>query len=581
MNNKINFDQSIKIGRNVFKLYELFILKPVKYECIKVFNTPLNEDTYYFFIINERKVITQRTNLLVIANEAKTNIPIRIITSLKYAAYFYKSAIIILRGKFKDSTCYYPIIVTTVNNEIIPIYESLSSDKAVEIVNQLSHYLPEYAGAFRKIHTPVNEIDINIGFQELFHLEISILKNICKQGILYRDPMLKDYKYSLPFQLTTDQQNTITEIYKDLESEKRSIRLIYGEVGSGKSIIAFLSALKVIINEKDVYIMAPTSLLASQLYNNFIALFPDISCILVESKSKKKIQTKSPTIYIGTTVLLFRNISSNLGLLIVDEQHRFGVNQRNALLDQYTDLIMMTATPIPRTLNMIYQDTIKYSELKDKPSPNTYKTQIVKPDRIEDLYKWIINLSKEQKIIWICNSIAIAEQKYEMFKQHTNALLLHSKIKGKSDILNNFNVGVLVSTTVIEVGIDINCLYIVIEDADQFGLAQIHQLRGRVARHGGVGTCILIGSNIAKLKSIQEASDGFQISNMDLQRRGSGMIHSIQQSGESSFFFNYKYSNNKIIMYDAYQDIHIPISAEVINKYAPLFMYSSDLNLLY
>ena len=374
------------------------------------------------------------------------------------------------------------------------------------------------------------------------------------------------------FKLTEDQNKAINEINNDISSNQRMFRLLQGDVGSGKTIVSLIAAQNVILNDYQVAFMAPTEILAKQHFNLFKKIFKDTSkANLLTGKTEykrrkdvlKKLENKEINIIFGTHALFQKKIIfKKLGLIIVDEQHKFGVNQRKRLSekgDANSDVLVMSATPIPRTMMMtLYGDmdvTLIKSKPKNRKEINTY-TKDVK--NINDVINFIRKeIENNNQVFWVCPLIEESKRinqqssivRYEFLKKifKDKVGLIHGSIdkNDKEEILDKFlhnEVKILVSTTVIEVGIDFpNATCIVIEDSNKFGLSQLHQLRGRVGRGLKQSSCILLfksslSENARKrLKILKTSNDGFLIAEEDLKLRGYGDLLGFQQSGQKTF----------------------------------------------
>ena len=374
------------------------------------------------------------------------------------------------------------------------------------------------------------------------------------------------------FKLTEDQNKAINEINNDISSNQRMFRLLQGDVGSGKTIVSLIAAQNVILNDYQVAFMAPTEILAKQHFNLFKKIFKDTSkANLLTGKTEykrrkdvlKKLENKEINIIFGTHALFQKKIIfKKLGLIIVDEQHKFGVNQRKRLSekgDANSDVLVMSATPIPRTMMMtLYGDmdvTLIKSKPKNRKEINTYTKDVKNINDVIDFIRkeiennnqvfWVCPLIEESKRINQQSSIVRYEFLKKIFKDKVG--LIHGSIdkNDKEEILDKFlhnEVKILVSTTVIEVGIDFpNATCIVIEDSNKFGLSQLHQLRGRVGRGLKQSSCILLfksslSENARKrLKILKTSNDGFLIAEEDLKLRGYGDLLGFQQSGQKTF----------------------------------------------
>ena len=391
----------------------------------------------------------------------------------------------------------------------------------------------------------------------------------------------------LPFELTKNQYKIINDINNYNNTQYRETVLLQGDVGSGKTIVSLLTAIPFIQKHKQVAYMAPTEILANQIYSNVLNHLDneEVNPILLtgSSKNKSKIYEKIEkgifNFIIGTHAIFQENLNfSSLAYVIIDEQHRFGVQQRLYLAEKgiNTNILLMSATPIPRTLALAQYGEIEQVILKEKPAfQKPIITKVSNIDKIKDieilLKKKISNVSQ---VYWICPLVEASEtQKYKdvetRFKSLKNIFgseveMLHGKIKSdqKERIIQNFqkgNIKILVATTVVEVGIDNkNADYIVIENAEKFGLSQLHQLRGRVGRGNNQGYCFALygkdlpDNTINRLKIFKENLDGFKLSEKDLEIRGTGDILGYRQSGDSLFKFVNVYHDQELII-DALQ----------------------------
>ena len=407
----------------------------------------------------------------------------------------------------------------------------------------------------------------------LVHSEIrKKIKRIKKQKKKFNINEQNNILSKLDFKLTNDQKNSISEINNDLMSNQKMFRLLQGDVGSGKTIIALLAALNVIKSGFQVAIMAPTEILARQHYTLSKEIFDnDIKIEILSSKSEykdkktivNKLAQNEINLIFGTHAIFQKKILfKKLGLIIIDEQHKFGVNQRKKLSDKggdNCDVLLMSATPIPRTLTMTIYGDMDISIIKEKPKlRKEVKTYSKLENKMDEVLKFISNeINNDNQIFWVCPLIeeskkldhASAVQKYKFLNKEfpDQVALLHGKtdIKDKEDILNNFlkkKYKILVSTTIIEVGIDFpNANVIIIENADKFGLSQLHQLRGRVGRGQKQSTCILIFKSSLtenakkRLNILKSSTDGFKISEEDMILRGYGDILGFKQSGIKTF----------------------------------------------
>ena len=411
----------------------------------------------------------------------------------------------------------------------------------------------------------------------------------------------------LDFSLTNDQIKAIEEINNDLSSSKKMFRLLQGDVGSGKTIVSLLSAYNTINSGFQVAMMAPTEILAKQHYNLAKKIFPKNLHIefisgKTDYKTKKKIiedlSIQKIDIIFGTHAIFQKKINfKNLGLIIIDEQHKFGVNQRKRLSDKggnNCDVLLMTATPIPRTLTMTIYGDMDLSIIREKPKVRKpIKTYSKLENKINDIIKFIkkeINLNNQ--IFWVCPLIdeskkldhSSAVKKFDYLKKMfpNQVSLLHGKTdkNEKETILKKFQENkfkILVSTTIIEVGIDFpNANVIIIENANKFGLSQLHQLRGRVGRGVKESTCILMfKSNLSenakkRIKILKNSNDGFVISEEDMKIRGFGDILGFKQSGIKNFKLADPIHNQDLFLLAEKEMKRIEKSNEDLKRFKPL-----------
>ena len=439
--------------------------------------------------------------------------------------------------------------------------------------------------SLRQIHFPANKQKLKsaikrLKFNEHFFFQLSM---IAKRSLIKKLPS-KSFKKTgiqtklifnnIEFELTRAQKRVLKEIKDDLSHSYAMNRLLQGDVGSGKTIVSILASAIAVSNKAQVAIMAPTEILAKQHYNSFknLADYAKMSCALLTggmpARDRKKIivglENGNIDIVLGTHALIQKDIKFNLlGLAIIDEQHRFGVNQRNALLQKGFNphLLSMTATPIPRTLAITYHGDMDLSIIDELPKnriPITTKT--VNENRLEKIYSFMNDEVKSGRQCIIVyplieetekSDLAAAEEMYDKLKRNVfkeiKVGLIHGRLEKdlKDEIMSDFSknkINIIISTTVIEVGIDVpNATVMLIEHAERFGLTQLHQLRGRVGRGSEKSYCILVQRNftenaIKRLKIMESTNDGFIISDEDLKMRGPGEFFGIKQSG----FFNFK-----------------------------------------
>jgi len=438
--------------------------------------------------------------------------------------------------------------------------------------------------ALKGIHFPKSKRDLaasiqRLKFDEHFFLQLlmflrkSSFEKISTRPLTESGPQVDMIINELGFELTAAQKKVIQEIKNDMAKHNSMNRLLQGDVGSGKTIVAIIAAVTAVTNGVQVAIMAPTGILAQQHYKSFTKQLNKvhINCALLVGKQKtadrKKIlsaiENGMINIVVGTHALIQKDVKfNNLGFVVVDEQHRFGVVQRGNLLEKglHPHLLAMTATPIPRTMAITYHGDMDLSIIDEMPKDRmAVTTKVVDENRMVKVYKFIVDeiaAGRQCMVVYPLveetekSDLAAATEGFENLEKQFNGLnvgLIHGRIKkdNKDEIMESFaknEINILVATTVIEVGIDVpNASVMLVEHAERFGLTQLHQLRGRVGRGSTKSYCILVERNVTpmsrrRLTIMENTNDGFIIADEDLKMRGPGKFFSTEQSG----FFRYK-----------------------------------------
>lgn len=471
-------------------------------------------------------------------------------------------------------------------------------DNTVEIKSNVPDYLIEKYNFINKkeavtnVHKPkdinsLKKADLHLIYEELFTfmLKVSYLKEKnASDGKFniksFDEDKVNNFISSLPFSLTNGQMQAVDDIKGDFLSKKKMNRLILGDVGSGKTIVSFIALYMNMLAGYQGVLMAPTEILAVQHFNNMKSLFGDkLNIQLLTSSTKKGERNKilqnlkngETQVLIGTHSLLNDElVYNNLGLVITDEQHRFGVNQRQTLQEKGkdVDVLYMSATPIPRTLALTIYGDMDITEIRTKPGGRKeIITKIFKNSELKNVLEKMLDEIKAGHQIYVVAPLIDDEEDEKMnvtslkdkfdvaFNGMVPAGLLHGKMKPnqKDEVMNSFKNGetkILISTTVIEVGVDVkNATMMVIFNAERFGLATLHQLRGRVGRNDMQSYCYLISDYDAeRLKVLEQSNDGFYISEQDFKLRGGGDIFGIRQSGEQSFKIANLNRDYKILM---------------------------------
>ncbi len=509
------------------------------------------------------------------------------------------------------------------SGKIMPLYslsESFSNSSFIKLIKKVIIYSKQYPDLLNQkqlnslslvsksdslinIHLPVNQNALieskkRLVFDELFLLQMKFLlrkrKNNKKLTIpksIKKNFLLKDFLNKVPFQLTKSQEKVLDEIKYDLSDLTPMSRLLQGDVGSGKTIIAIASLLIELEKDQQGALMVPTEVLASQHYKN-LTKFLNPLLVSVElltgntpQKKRKEILTNLKNgmvdILVGTHALFEDKVVFNsLGMVVIDEQHRFGVTQRNRLLNKgdNTNLLSMTATPIPRTLALSLYGDLDISQITELPPGRVpITTKIISEEELDKLFKRVKNEIDKGKQAYVILPLIEDSEKMNLssakkiFKYLSEEIflknkvgLLHGKLNSeeKNNVINSFvnnEVNILVSTTVIEVGIDVpNASIMIIYNSERFGLSQLHQLRGRVGRGSHKSFCYLVtseknGLENKRLSVLEKSNDGFYISEKDLELRGPGQILGYKQSGLPDFVLD-NLPNNKVLIEKAREE---------------------------
>lgn len=576
-----------KDGKNTYKCKVLKINKDIRTKTSKILTTIVFENNGN---IIKGKWFNQPyiKNSFIIGNEY----------TLLGKMQEFKGEISLINPKIVDNNTY------QIGKEIIiPIYSlkgSITSKTISKLINEvlnkltLEENMPKLIldkynffslqDAINQLHFPKDLTSLKnarnrLKYQELFtfSLKLAAMKELNKnesEGIPFKiTDEMKKVTEVLNYELTKAQRRVLRDILTDQKKPVPMNRLLQGDVGSGKTIVALISILNVIKNGYQAVLMAPTEILAQQHYIEAQSFFKSFSvktsllCGSTTAKNKKLIKEEIKTgeiqLIIGTHALLEEDVSfKNLGLVVTDEQHRFGVMQRTMLInkDKSVDKLVMTATPIPRTLSLLIYGDLSPSIIDELP-PGRKKvdTHVFEENKRNDLYKFALKeVTAGRQVYVVCpliqdnkdinlNSVELIynELKNNYFK-NVEIGILHGKMnsKEKEEIMTKFKdnkIKLIVSTTVIEVGVNVpNATIMIIENADRFGLAQLHQLRGRVGRGSFKSYCMLVSysqSNISKkrLEILKNSNDGFYIAEEDLKIRGGGEIFGFKQHGENGF----------------------------------------------
>jgi ATP-dependent DNA helicase RecG len=445
---------------------------------------------------------------------------------------------------------------------------------------------PPFAQALNALHHPTHPHDVlpeqlswsRLAYDEFLAGQLALalvrahIRRPAGRATVGSGQVRKKLAATLPYSLTSSQTRAVADITADLARPERMLRLLQGDVGSGKTVVALIAAAAVIEGGRQAALMAPTEILARQHFNNIapLAAAAGVSVAILTGRERgreraailEKIALGDIHMLVGTHALFQEEVEfRDLALAIVDEQHRFGVHQRLALArkGEAVDVLVMTATPIPRTLVLTYFGDMDVSELREKPAGRRpIDTRTIPLNRIDEVVEAVGRaLVAGHRVYWVCPlveesenvDLAAAQNRYLELQQRFGAMvdLVHGRLKGteKDLVMTRFAAGetrLLVATTVIEVGVDVpEATVMVIEHAERFGLAQLHQLRGRIGRGTEPSTCLLLykpplgESAKARLAIMRETEDGFRIAEEDLKLRGEGDVLGTRQSGMPGF----------------------------------------------
>lgn len=445
---------------------------------------------------------------------------------------------------------------------------------------------PDFQSALKIIHCPQNEDDLQkikaakqrLAYDELLANQLALalvrrnMRRVAGRSIHGDGKIRKAVLDALPFSLTGAQVRVLKEINADMDSPLRMLRLVQGDVGSGKTMVALFAMLNAVETGAQAALMAPTDILANQHFNSVskIAAAAGVAVVLLTGRDKGKkrqeilnrIASGQAQIIIGTHALFSEDvIFKDLALTVVDEQHKFGVHQRLSLSEKgrSADMLVMTATPIPRTLALTYYGDMESSQIDElPPGRKPIATRVLPAARLDEVASALNRaLAEGNKVYWVCPlveesekiDLAAAQERFEYLNRlfAGRVGLAHGKMKGpeKDAVMQKFagnELDILVATTVIEVGVDVpSATVMVIEHAERFGLAQLHQLRGRIGRGEKASTCLLLYANPlsqtakARLTVMRETQDGFKIAEKDLTLRGAGEVLGTKQSGLQEF----------------------------------------------
>ncbi|MBQ7466914.1 MAG: DEAD/DEAH box helicase [Clostridia bacterium] len=585
-------------------------------------NDTFKEDGKYKLIkatvISDIKVVRIRKNFTYSMCDC-LDLNNHIFKAIWYNQTYLKNAIkvddtLYLFGKNSNTKRNYFVVSTYKNknkidteNGLIPIYKTFSGvgqsvllasiktalEKIIiqsifpkDIENEIFH--SQYQNSIYNIHYPENEKILSLAKERIdiekimpvikFNDDIKNKSSQKKsQNYTNFDEIYGEICQNLPYKLTNEQISVIEEIKNDMLSNSSMNRLIQGDVGTGKTVLALIACAVCVKNNYQAMVVAPTEILAQQHYKTMKPILEKLGLKIHFLSGSTKANERSyiyadlkfgvPCLIVGTQACLSDEIESDkFALLVIDEQHRFGVNQRTKLINKAKnmDLLMLSATPIPRSLSLVYYGGVEISKINNPPLPKRIQTNIVPQNKEDDMWKFISNkIENGSKVFVVCANIdEVDDDTYfglsanEFYKFLTTKFpkewikLAHGKLDSKDEakIIKDFSDGtckILVSTTIIEVGVDIkDADIIVLVSPEKFGLATLHQLRGRVGRHGKEAFCFCMSRNLSeqsyeRLKFFASHSSGFDIAEYDFKSRGAGSIYGTKQHGRIEDIFSY------------------------------------------
>lgn len=530
--------------------------------------------------LNENDINVIAFNQLYLMKTLKKDSEIYITGKFNY----YKNEIVLSKissyNKFKNIEPKYNID-SLLDFNISKIIKNIFNEKKYYIKENLPLYiinkynLNNRINTLKELHNPTNEESLNnaikrMKYEEAFNFQTEMIKRVNvvakRLPIKYNNEKVKALISKLPFKLTKDQKLAVNDIFRDFKVNKTTYRLIQGDVGSGKTVVAMLAIYGALTAGKQVAFMAPTEILAKQHFESIVNYFNNefYSEILTSSTKnkteiKEKLKNNEINFIVGTHALAEDDVIFNdLGLIIIDEQHKFGVNIRNKLLKKgNANLVYLTATPIPRTLAISMFGDAKISLIKEKPAQRKkIITKYLTNNEIDVVINHIkTTINNNEKVYIVVPAISSTHAKYNVenvylaikrrLANYNNIYKIHGKYNKneQEESINNFlkdESAILVATSMIEVGIDVkNATLMVIFAANYFGLSQLHQLRGRVGRSNLQSYCYLVSEkeDEERLSIIEKVDDGFELSEYDLKLRGPGIFLGLDQTGHYNFKF--------------------------------------------